>query len=188
MPAATVQPSPPAVAKLRQPVAPLLQNSQHFGKPPFISPKPLPPLLSLGNNCDLNSVRHTCCPSFSKILNNSVNNPSQCQNPYSFNLAKNAITIRPGTIKALLCPCCGTLMSVSFAPEGDGFLVYCGGEPLHMSKFQEIAQPPPWWRNASGTPAPLRSTGVKTAVLRAMARLGCRSPDATRRVASGAAP
>ncbi len=37
-------------------------------------------------------------------------------------------------------------MSVSFAPEGDGFLVYCGGEPLHMSKFQEIAQPPPWWR------------------------------------------
>ena len=98
MPAATVQPSPPAVAKLRRPVAPLLQNSQHFGKPPFIGPKPIPPLLSLGNNCDLNSVRHTCCPSFSKIPSNSVNNPSQCQNPYSFNLAKNAITIRPGTI------------------------------------------------------------------------------------------
>ncbi len=49
-------------------------------------------------------------------------------------------------IEALPCPCCGARMSVSLAPQGDGFLVYCAGEPLHMSKFQEIAQPPPWWR------------------------------------------
>ena len=73
---------------------------------PSSAQNPLPPLLSLGNNCDLNSVRHTCCPSFSKILNNLVNNPSQCQNPYSFNLVTNAITIRPGTTNLAHCFCC----------------------------------------------------------------------------------
>ena len=37
-------------------------------------------------------------PSFSKILNNSANSPSPRQNPYSLNLATNAIRIWPGTV------------------------------------------------------------------------------------------
>ena len=60
-----------------------LQNSQEFGKRAFKSQ----------NSYSVSSARHT----FSKILENSGNNPLASQNPYGFNLAKLATTIRSGT-------------------------------------------------------------------------------------------
>ncbi len=44
------------------------------------------------------------------------------------------------------CPVCGSAMSVNFSDDGTGFSIYCDGRPLHMSKYQDIADPPPWWR------------------------------------------
>ncbi len=58
-------------------------------------------------------------------------------------------------IEAMPCPCCGARLSISFSSEGHGFQVFCSGEPLHMSKFQEIAQPPAWWRERSADTDPI---------------------------------
>ncbi len=49
-------------------------------------------------------------------------------------------------IEAMPCPCCRARISVSFFPEGDGFQIFCSGEPLHMSTYQKIAEPPAWWK------------------------------------------
>lgn len=49
-------------------------------------------------------------------------------------------------IEAMPCPCCGAGLSVTFSSEGIGYTVSCKGEPMHMSVYQEIANPPPWWK------------------------------------------
>ena len=49
-------------------------------------------------------------------------------------------------IRGAECPVCGAAMTVDFAETGDGFQVFCQGTPLHLSKHQDIANPPPWWR------------------------------------------
>jgi hypothetical protein len=49
-------------------------------------------------------------------------------------------------IESIPCPCCGARIAVQFAPEGNGFQVNCAGEPLHISTYQEISNPPPWWK------------------------------------------
>lgn len=49
-------------------------------------------------------------------------------------------------IRRTPCPACGAAMSVEFSKDGTYFLVICGGTPLHISKHEEIVDPPPWWR------------------------------------------
>jgi hypothetical protein len=44
------------------------------------------------------------------------------------------------------CPACGAAMAVEFAGDGTWFQVSCEGDPLHISKHQDIVDPPPWWR------------------------------------------
>jgi hypothetical protein len=36
-------------------------------------------------------------------------------------------------------------MIVAFSDTGKEFQVSCKGNPLHISKYQTIAEPPPWW-------------------------------------------
>jgi hypothetical protein len=43
------------------------------------------------------------------------------------------------------CPACGSAMAVDFVDGGTGFQVHCEGKPLHISKYQEIDDPPSWW-------------------------------------------
>jgi hypothetical protein len=49
-------------------------------------------------------------------------------------------------VRGTECPACGSTMSVEFDESGAGFQVYCDGDPLHISTYQAIADPPPWWR------------------------------------------
>jgi hypothetical protein len=49
-------------------------------------------------------------------------------------------------VRSAGCPACGAAMNVEFAEAGTWFLVCCEGKPLHISKHQDIADPPPWWR------------------------------------------
>ena len=49
-------------------------------------------------------------------------------------------------IQAAGCPARGAALSVAFAEDGRGFSIACEGKPLHLSTYQEIAGPPPWWR------------------------------------------
>src|SRR4051812_30070914 len=49
-------------------------------------------------------------------------------------------------IRAAGCPACGAAISVEFAEDGRGFSISCAGNPLHISTYQDIADPPPWWR------------------------------------------
>jgi hypothetical protein len=49
-------------------------------------------------------------------------------------------------IEGILCPCCGAGIVVQFSPEGNGFQVNCCGSPPHLSTYQEITTPPPWWK------------------------------------------
>jgi hypothetical protein len=58
-------------------------------------------------------------------------------------------------IEALPCPCCGARLTVSFAPAGNAFQVFCSGEPLHLSRFQAIAQPPTWWTERIADTSPI---------------------------------
>jgi hypothetical protein len=44
------------------------------------------------------------------------------------------------------CPACGAAISVTFAEDGRAFSISCKGKPLHVSTYQEITEPPPWWR------------------------------------------
>jgi hypothetical protein len=48
-------------------------------------------------------------------------------------------------IRAGQCPTCGAPIAVEFSELGDGFQIYCKGKPLHLSKWQEITDPPTWW-------------------------------------------
>ena len=49
-------------------------------------------------------------------------------------------------VRAAGCPACGAAISVEFAEDGRGFSTFCEGKPLHISTYQDITQPPPWWR------------------------------------------
>ena len=44
------------------------------------------------------------------------------------------------------CPACGAAISVAFAENGTGFEISCEGKPLHVTTYQDITNPPPWWR------------------------------------------
>jgi hypothetical protein len=59
-------------------------------------------------------------------------------------------------IRGTRCPACGSAIAVEFAEGGAGFQVYCAGNPLHISTYQDIAVPPPWWREC--VPPPTDST------------------------------
>src|SRR5262245_42996742 len=48
-------------------------------------------------------------------------------------------------IRGTGCPVCGSPMTVEFADSGNGFHVHCEGKPLHLSTYQDVADPPPWW-------------------------------------------
>lgn len=50
-------------------------------------------------------------------------------------------------ILSVPCPACGSKISVSFNDEGTGFEINCHGDPLHMTKYQEIETPPAWWKD-----------------------------------------
>ncbi len=49
-------------------------------------------------------------------------------------------------IRAAGCPACGAALSVTFVEDGRGFSIACEGKPLHVSTYQDIGEPPPWWR------------------------------------------
>jgi hypothetical protein len=55
-------------------------------------------------------------------------------------------------IRATGCPACGAAISVAFAADGRGFSISCEGQPLHVSAYQDIAEPPPWWRECVVVP------------------------------------
>ncbi len=44
------------------------------------------------------------------------------------------------------CPVCGGAITVTFDEGGAGFSIACEGKPLHLTAQQDIADPPPWWR------------------------------------------
>jgi hypothetical protein len=49
-------------------------------------------------------------------------------------------------ILAVPCPACGSKISLSFEEGGTGFTLCCEGDPAHMTKCQDIKDPPSWWR------------------------------------------
>ena len=49
-------------------------------------------------------------------------------------------------VRSAGCPACGAAMTVEFDASSTWFQVCCEGKPLHISKHQDIAAPPPWWR------------------------------------------
>jgi hypothetical protein len=49
-------------------------------------------------------------------------------------------------VRAAGCPVCGSAITVTFAEDGAGFSIACEGKPLHVTTHQDIADPPPWWR------------------------------------------
>jgi hypothetical protein len=56
-------------------------------------------------------------------------------------------------VRAAGCPVCAALIAVEFADDGGGFSMSCEGQPLHVSTYQAIADPPPWWRACVVEPA-----------------------------------
>lgn len=55
-------------------------------------------------------------------------------------------------ILSIPCPECGSKISVSFSEGGTGFSLNCEGKPLHMTMYQEIGNPPPWWQKCYSEP------------------------------------
>jgi hypothetical protein len=53
---------------------------------------------------------------------------------------------RLSEVEAMPCPACGAKISVHFSREGRDFNVYCAGEQLHFSRYEEITNPPAWWK------------------------------------------
>jgi hypothetical protein len=56
------------------------------------------------------------------------------------------------SIVATSCPACGATMSVAFNIDGTGFSLSCKGDPLHITKQQDIDNPPPWWKQCYEEP------------------------------------
>jgi hypothetical protein len=54
------------------------------------------------------------------------------------------------------CPACGAEMVVVFNDDGTGFSLNCKGDPLHITKQQEIDNPPPWWQQCYEEPTDTR--------------------------------
>ena len=57
------------------------------------------------------------------------------------------------SIAATPCPACGANMVVSFNDDGTGFSLNCKGDPIHITKYQQITNPPPWWQQCYEEPA-----------------------------------
>ena len=55
-------------------------------------------------------------------------------------------------IVATPCPACGANMVVEFTEDGLGFSLNCKGEPLHLTKYVQIEDPPPWWEQCYEEP------------------------------------
>ncbi len=49
-------------------------------------------------------------------------------------------------------PACGAKMVVTFNSDGTGFSLGCEGAPLHITKYQQIENPPFWWRQCHEVP------------------------------------
>lgn len=49
------------------------------------------------------------------------------------------------SIVATRCPACDANMVVAFNEDGTGVSLSCKGDPLHVTKHQDIDNPPPWW-------------------------------------------
>ncbi|MEI8021837.1 MAG: hypothetical protein WCH39_26745 [Schlesneria sp.] len=43
-------------------------------------------------------------------------------------------------------------MADAFNEDGTGFSLNCEGDPLHITKDQEIDDPPPWWQQCYEIP------------------------------------
>ena len=56
------------------------------------------------------------------------------------------------SIIATPCPTCGAKMVVAFNEDGSRFSLNCEGDPLHLTKQQNIDNPPPWWRDCYEEP------------------------------------
>lgn len=56
------------------------------------------------------------------------------------------------SIAATPCPACGANMVVGFNEDGTGFSLNCKGDPLHITKYQQIANPPQWWQQCYEEP------------------------------------
>jgi hypothetical protein len=48
-------------------------------------------------------------------------------------------------VRGTHCPACRAPMAVEFAEDGTGFQMHCEGAPLHITKYQDIGDPPSWW-------------------------------------------
>ncbi|XZE37148.1 hypothetical protein SH501x_002750 [Pirellulaceae bacterium SH501] len=57
------------------------------------------------------------------------------------------------SIVATPCPACGANMVVAFNEDGTGFSLNCKGDPLHITKQQDIDNPPLWWSQCYEEPA-----------------------------------
>lgn|GEM_PF-5868807 len=65
-------------------------------------------------------------------------------------------TNRPvSEVEAVPCPRCGGKLSVCFGTNGSDFVVLCSGPGMHMSKRQDISNPPDWWRQRIGDFGPV---------------------------------
>jgi hypothetical protein len=58
-------------------------------------------------------------------------------------------------VRAAGCPVCRAAIVVTFAADGAGFTIACEGRPLHMTPYQPIAHPPPWWQECVAEPTDL---------------------------------
>jgi hypothetical protein len=58
-------------------------------------------------------------------------------------------------VEATPCPYCRARIAVHFDPEGHGFQIACSGDPPHISTYQEITDPPAWWKQRACDPGPV---------------------------------
>ncbi len=49
-------------------------------------------------------------------------------------------------IRAAGCPVCKAAITVTFAEAGTLFSIACKGNPIHLSAYRDITDPPSWWR------------------------------------------
>ena len=56
------------------------------------------------------------------------------------------------SIVATPCPACGANMVVAFNEDGTAFSLNCKGDPLHITKQQNIDNPPLWWQQCYEKP------------------------------------
>ena len=49
-------------------------------------------------------------------------------------------------IEAHRCPKCCASLRVGYYPDGEGFYIHCSGAIMHSTQYQQLLQPPAWWR------------------------------------------